>query len=120
MAGTQNISNLVVDKHGSDRRPHDRDRRQAHPDQRELRRRRHILDQDGWHQGPPRDTGVMGGSTFDEITVTGSTVGSGRLDLTTGTTNLGDGVGTDLSLSTTNTSDAALGLLNAGALGSAH
>ncbi|HEX8066614.1 MAG TPA: Ig-like domain-containing protein, partial [Thermoleophilaceae bacterium] len=50
----------------------------------------------------------LGTSTFDDITVAGSTVGGVRLDTTTGTVGLGDGTGTDLSLTTTSGSEAGL------------
>jgi hypothetical protein len=50
----------------------------------------------------------LGTSTFDAITVAGSATGGVRLDTTTGTVSLGDGTGTDLSLTTTSGSEAAL------------
>jgi hypothetical protein len=57
---------------------------------------------------------AMNNSTFDEIIVTGSGSGGVSLVNTTGTTNLGDGVGTDLNLTTTSGGTAALFLNNAG------
>jgi VCBS repeat-containing protein len=56
----------------------------------------------------------MGTSTFDDITVAGSTVGGVSLLNTTGTTTLGDGTGSDLSLTTVSGSDAALRVNNGG------
>ncbi|HEX8051739.1 MAG TPA: tandem-95 repeat protein [Thermoleophilaceae bacterium] len=50
----------------------------------------------------------LGTSTFDDITVAGSGVGGVRMDTTTGTVALGDGTGSDLSLTTTSGSEAAL------------
>ena len=58
----------------------------------------------------------MSSSTFDDITVTGSGTGAVSLVNTTGTTNLGDGVGTDLSLTTTSGSTAAFVLNNGSAV----
>ena len=56
----------------------------------------------------------MGTSTFDDITVTGSGTGGVDLTNTTGTTTFGDGVGTDLALTTTSGSAAAFRLNSAG------
>ena len=56
----------------------------------------------------------MGTSTFDDITVTGSGTGGVDLTNTTGTTTFGDGVGTDLALTTTSGSAAAFRLSSAG------
>jgi hypothetical protein len=59
--------------------------------------------------GLDADTTNMGaGSVFDSITVAGSGSGGIRLFNTTGTTQLGDGSGTDLSLTTTSGATAAL------------
>ena len=55
----------------------------------------------------------LGSSTFDAITVTGSGTGGVRLSGTTGAVALGDGIGTDLSLSTTSGATPALDLANA-------
>ncbi|MCW2922761.1 MAG: hypothetical protein JWM98_165 [Thermoleophilia bacterium] len=56
----------------------------------------------------------LGSSTFDDITVASSTTGGVALTNTSGTTTLGDGVGTDLSLSTSSGASAALSLQNPG------
>ena len=56
----------------------------------------------------------MGTSMFDAITSSSSATGGVSLDGTTGTTLLGDGTGTDLALTTTSGSQAALRLNNAG------
>ena len=56
----------------------------------------------------------MGNSTFDAITVTGSGSGGVTMSSTSGTTTFGDGVGTDLALTTTSGATAAFGLSNAG------
>ena len=50
----------------------------------------------------------LGSSVFDDITVTGSGTGAVRLSSTTGSPDLGDGAGTDLSLQTTSGSTPAL------------
>ncbi|HKP89932.1 MAG TPA: tandem-95 repeat protein [Thermoleophilaceae bacterium] len=50
----------------------------------------------------------LGTSTFDDITVASSSTGGVLLDTTQGTVNLGDGSGTDLALTTTSGSAAAL------------
>ena len=52
-------------------------------------------------------------STFDDVTVTGSGTGAIRLNNTSGTTVLGDGAGTDLSLQTTSGATAALDVSSA-------
>jgi hypothetical protein len=59
-------------------------------------------------------TNMGAGSVFDDITVTGSGSGGVRLFNTTGTTTLGNGSGTDLSLTTTSGGTAALLLSSAG------
>jgi hypothetical protein len=58
----------------------------------------------------------MGTSAFDSIVVTGSSSGGVSMASTTGTTALGDGLGTDLSLTTTAGAQPALGLATAGAV----
>jgi Bacterial Ig domain/Bacterial cadherin-like domain len=50
----------------------------------------------------------LGTSTFDDITASGSSTGGVNLDTTQGTVSLGDGSGTDLSLTTTSGPSAAL------------
>jgi hypothetical protein len=57
---------------------------------------------------------ALGTSTFDDVTVAGSSAGGVRLDTTTGTVALGDGTGTDLSLTTTSGSEAALRINSGG------
>ncbi|HEX8084277.1 MAG TPA: tandem-95 repeat protein [Solirubrobacteraceae bacterium] len=57
---------------------------------------------------------ALGTSTFDDVTVAGSSAGGVRLDTTTGTIALGDGTGTDLSLTTTSGSEAALRINSGG------
>ena len=59
-------------------------------------------------------TNMGSGSAFDDITVAGSPVGGVNLLNTTGTTTFGDGTGSDLSLTTTSGSDAALRVSNGG------
>jgi hypothetical protein len=56
----------------------------------------------------------LAASTFDDITVTGSGTGAIRLNNNTGSTTLGDGAGTDLSLQTTSGSTAALDVFGGG------
>ena len=56
----------------------------------------------------------MGSSTFDDITVTGSSTGGVDLTNTTGTTTFGDGAGTDLALTTTSGPASAFRLNSAG------
>ncbi|WP_372728697.1 cadherin domain-containing protein [Nocardioides sp.] len=60
-------------------------------------------------------TGFGGGSVVDDITVTGSSAGGISLVDTTGTIDLGDGIGPDLALSTGGTSTGLL-ISNAGAV----
>jgi hypothetical protein len=59
-------------------------------------------------------TNMGSGSTFDDITVAGSSVGGVNLSSTTGTTTFGDGTGADLSLTTTSGSSPAFDIDNAG------
>jgi hypothetical protein len=59
-------------------------------------------------------TSLGADSVFDDITVTGSTAGGVNLTNTTGTTTFGDGIGTDLDLTTTSGSDPAFRLSSAG------
>ncbi len=58
----------------------------------------------------------MGTSTFDAITVSGSTNGGVSMTNTTGTTVFGDGNGVDLALTTTSGTTPAFGLANAGTI----
>jgi hypothetical protein len=65
--------------------------------------------------GLDADTTNMGsGSVFDDITVTGSGTGGVRMSNTTGTTQLGGGSGTDLDLTTSSGSAAALRINSGG------
>ena len=69
--------------------------------------------------GAPGLIGVgtaMGTSTFDDITVTASLTGGVSLTNTTGTTTFGDGVGTDLSLTTNSGATPAFGVSNGGTI----
>ncbi|WP_338089663.1 Ig-like domain-containing protein [Nocardioides lijunqiniae] len=59
---------------------------------------------------------AMGTSHVDEVVVTGSGTGGVRMSSTTGSTVLGDGTGTDLSLTTTSGAEPALSLTNAGSV----
>ncbi|MDQ3933344.1 MAG: Ig-like domain-containing protein [Actinomycetota bacterium] len=59
-------------------------------------------------------TNMGSGSTFDDITVSGSSAGGVNLLNTTGTTTFGDGTGTDLSLTTTSGSAGAFVVSNGG------
>ena len=57
---------------------------------------------------------AFGTSTFDDITVSGSTAGGVSLAQTSGTISLGDGTGTDLDITTTSGSSPALGVTDSG------
>ena len=56
----------------------------------------------------------LGTSTFDDITVTNSGTGGANITNATGTTTFGDGLGTDLALTTTSGATPAFSLSNAG------
>jgi hypothetical protein len=59
-------------------------------------------------------TSMGAGSVFDDLTTTGSGTGGVSLSSTTGTTQLGDGSGTDLNLTTTSGSTPALSIASGG------
>jgi VCBS repeat-containing protein len=65
-------------------------------------------------KGLDAETTTLGGG-FDDITVTGSSAGGLRMVTTTGAVALGDGIGTDLSLTTTSGAAPAFQLINVGA-----
>lgn len=71
------------------------------------------------HGGPGLDvagTDLGADSVFDQVHVTGSTAGALRLVNVTGTTTLGDGLGTDLDLTTSSGSTGAFVLADAGSV----